>query len=72
VQEDVITPDMPLEQWAREIFDAPKKVEDRPEVSPAAIREVITRQMQNGGGQQGNTNATGTRQGNMGKGNNPT
>lgn len=78
VQEAVISPDMPLEQWAREIFDAPKKVEPRPEIEPAQIREIVTKQLQqpgaNGGkpALEGNTNAKGERTGNMGKGNNPT
>jgi hypothetical protein len=78
---EIITPDIDLEQWARKIYQMPRKLEDRPAVGPSHITEQI-RVQENGKGSAtgisgvGNVgNASTTRntggQGNMGKGNNP-
>lgn len=41
VHEEIITPDLPLEQWVRNIIDAPRKTEPRPEFSPTQVRKII-------------------------------
>lgn len=58
-----ITPDLPFEQWLRDVFGAPRKTEARP-VAKAAISGI---------GNNGNDSSVGptVQSGNMGKGNNP-
>jgi hypothetical protein len=39
--QEVITPDLETENWARRAFDMPRKIGDRPEISPTQIRKII-------------------------------
>ena len=41
VDKNVITPDIETEQWARKIFQIPRKIGDRPKVSDADVKEII-------------------------------
>lgn len=81
---EILTPDLPTEQWARRIFDMPSKVGERPEFSPTQIRKIINQSLQDpnasngastaGISGRGNGGNSSTRrdtggQGNMGKGN---
>lgn len=43
--QELITPDIDLEQWIRKQFDMPAKTEDRPEFSQANIRETLQGQL---------------------------
>ena len=78
-----ITPDMDTEQWTRKQFQMPRKLEPRPLVSDADIKEIINivqqKDKQNGAGGAATaeyyygtstTNTRADRGGNMGKGNN--
>jgi hypothetical protein len=38
---ELITPDISTEQWTREVFDMPRKIEDRPEFAPTQVREIF-------------------------------
>jgi hypothetical protein len=44
---ELITPDLPSEQWTRDIFDMPRKTEPRPEFSPTQVREIFNVSEQN-------------------------
>jgi hypothetical protein len=39
--QEVITPDLDTENWARRAFDMPRKIGERPEISPTQIRKII-------------------------------
>jgi hypothetical protein len=44
--QEVITPDLETENWARRVFDMPRKIGPRPEFSPTQIRKIINESIQ--------------------------
>lgn len=58
--QEIITPDLDTENWARRVFDMPRKIGDRPELAPSQIRKIINESIQGpASGTDANTTETG-------------
>jgi hypothetical protein len=81
--QEILTPDLDTENWARRVFDMPRKIGERPEFSPTQIRKIINESIQDGTTPEGVSTSQGNgttsqkgnvtariKSGNMGKGNN--
>lgn len=57
--QEVLTPDLDTENWARRVFDMPRKIGERPEISPTQIRKIINESIMTAGGTTGGAGGNG-------------